>query len=218
LAAQLLIGAGPVVAQLFAGDADQAQIGAFLAALVVVRLPVLLFMAVQPSVLPTLSAHVAAGRGGAFRTLLVKVLAAMAALALLTTAATAGLGPWGLKLLFGSDYVLSHSVFALMGVSVGMYVIATGLSLVPLAYGRHPLIVLGWLTGLVGLAVGTALADDPVQRATMGLLVGATAATVVFALVAWRTMTTAPSAPPTGVEVTEPPLPVSTALTSNDIA
>ncbi|GAA0725759.1 hypothetical protein Drose_17390 [Dactylosporangium roseum] len=209
LATQLLIGAGPVVAQLFAGAADQAQIGAFLAALVVVRLPVLLFTAIQPSVLPALSAHVAAGRAAAFRALLVKVLAALAALALLTTAATAGLGPWALRLLFGSDYVLSRGVFALMGASVGTYVIATGLSLVPLAYGRHRLVALGWLTGLAGLAAGTGLAHDPVLRATMGLLIGAAAATVVFALVSWRAMTRrtgvvegAEQPPPTTAELT----------------
>jgi O-antigen/teichoic acid export membrane protein len=189
LAAQLLIGAGPVTAQLFAGSADKARVGAFLAALVVVRLPVFLFTAVQPSMLPAMAAHAAADRRADFRALLTKVLAAMGLLALATTVGTAALGPWALRLLFGPDYVLSWGVFLLMGVSVGLFMASGVLGQAVLALGQHRWVAAGWLTGLVGLALGTALAADPILRATMGLLVGAAAAAATFTVVLWRAMT-----------------------------
>jgi O-antigen/teichoic acid export membrane protein len=188
LAAQLLIGAGPVSARLFAGAEDQARAGAFLAALVVVRLPVFMLTAVQPSMLPAMAAHVAADRGTAFRSLLAKVLAAMGILALATTLGTALLGPWGIRLLYGPDFVLSRTVFLLMGLSVGLFMAASVLGQSLLALGEHRLVTLGWLLGLLGLVAGTALAQDAIMRATMGLLVGAAAASVTFTLLLWRSL------------------------------
>lgn len=186
LAAQLLIGAGPVSARLFAGPTDQDRAGAFLAALVVIRLPVLLLTAVQPSMLPSMAAHVAAGRAAAFRALLAKVLAAMGVLALLTTAGTAVLGPWSLRLLFGPGFDLSWSVFLLMGLSVGLFMAATVLGQSLLALGEHRFVTTGWVLGLVGLVVGTGASHDAILRATLGLLVGAGVASVAFALLLWR--------------------------------
>jgi O-antigen/teichoic acid export membrane protein len=188
LAAQLLIGAGPVTARFFAGADDQARAGAFLAALVVVRVPVFLFTAVQPSMLPALAAHATADRRDAFRSVLAKVLAAMGVLALVTIVGTSALGPWALRLLFGRDFVLPWNVFLLMGVSVALFLAAGVLGQAVLALGLHRFVALGWVTGLAGLAVGTALADDAIIRATLGLLVGAATAAATFTPVLWRAM------------------------------
>ena len=188
LAAQALIGAGPISARLFAGPGDQSRAGAFLAALVVVRLPIVLLTAVQPSMLPTMAAHTTAGRAGAFRSLLAKVLAAMGLIAFLTTLATSILGPWALKLLFGQDYVLSRAVFLLMGISVGLFMAASVLGQAVLTLGEHRSVAIGWLTGVTGMVLGTMLVGDPILKATMGLLVGAAAATVTFALLLWRAL------------------------------
>ncbi|MDT5027444.1 MAG: hypothetical protein QOE61_3870 [Micromonosporaceae bacterium] len=180
LAAQLLIGAGPVTAQLFAGPADRARAGAFLAALVVVRLPVILFAAVQPSMLPAMASHAAAGRKAAFVSALRKVLAAMCLLAMATIVGTSALGPWGLTVLFGPDYVLSWGVLLLMGLSVGLFMASGVLGQAVLALGEHRAVAAGGLVGLVGLVLGTALAHDAILKATLGLLVGAGAATATF--------------------------------------
>jgi O-antigen/teichoic acid export membrane protein len=188
LTAQLLIGAGPATVQFFADTDDDARAGSFLAALVVVRVPVFLFTAVQPSLLPALAAHVAADRRAAFRSLLAKVLAWMGLLAFVTTVVTAALGPSVLRLLFGPDYVLPWSIFLLMGISVGLFLACVVLGQAVLALGEHHLVTLGWLTGLVGLAVGTVFPEDAILKATMGLLVGGAAAAVTFALLLWRAM------------------------------
>ncbi len=183
LSVQLLIGAGPVTVQLFADADDKARTGAFLAALVVVRLPVLLFTAVQSSVLPSLAGHYSADRRDRFKALLSKVFAAMGLVALATVVGTTALGPYALKLFFGPDYLLSWSVFLLMGLSVSLFTTATVLAQGLLGLGRHRSVALGWIAGVAGLVAGTFLDDDDaVVRATAGLLGGAALATLVFAL------------------------------------
>jgi O-antigen/teichoic acid export membrane protein len=188
LSAQLLIGAGPITAQLFSTPGEAVAAGAFLAALVIVRLPVFLFVAVQPSVLPRMAAHVAAGRVAAFRSLLVRVLRLMTLVAVGTFVLTTLLGPVILKLLFGPDYVLGRYVFAVMGFSIALYMIASVLGQAVLALGHHRLVMLGWLVGLIGLIVGITLASDLVGRALYGLLIGAAAAALTFAILLWRSV------------------------------
>jgi O-antigen/teichoic acid export membrane protein len=188
LCAQLLIGAGPITGQLFAGSQQTAAAGAFLAALVVVRVPVFLFTAVQPSMLPAMAAHVAAGRVGAFRSLLGKVLAGMGLLAAVVTLVTTAVGPWGLRLLFGPGFDLSWQTFFLTSLSVALFMTASVLGQAVLALGHHRLVALGWLVGLSGLAVGISLASDLVGRATLGLLIGAGAAMLTFAGLVVRSM------------------------------
>ena len=187
LAAQLLIGAGPLTVQLFADTSDAARAGAFLAALVVVRLPVVVFLsAVQPTVLPVMSGHLAAGRRDAFVALLTRVLLVMGIFAGLTTVLSAGLGPWLLQLLFGNDFVLSWTVFLIMGLSVALFLVAVVLGQTVVALGAHRLVAMGWLSGVASLALGVTLANDPVHKANIGLLLGAATVAGVFAVVQWR--------------------------------
>jgi O-antigen/teichoic acid export membrane protein len=186
LSAQLLIGAGPLTAQLFATAADQARVGAFLAALVVVRLPVLLFTAVQPSLLPSLSAHAAVGRRKEFRTLLAQVLAGTVAVGLVNLAGIVLLGPWFLRVAFGGGFTLSAALLALMSVSVGLFLMALVLGQGVLALGNHRGVTAAWLSGLAGLAIGIGFGTDPVVRATLGLLVGAAFVVVSFGGLLWR--------------------------------
>jgi O-antigen/teichoic acid export membrane protein len=188
LSAQLLIGAGPLTAQLFSNPSEAAAAGAFLAALVVVRLPVFLFTAVQPSMLPAMAAHVGAGRVAGFRSVLVRVLRLMALVATATFVVTTLLGPLILKILFGPAYGLGTRVFAIMGFSIALFMIAGVLGQAVLALGRHRLVTIGWLVGLAGLVVGVTLASDLVGRALYGLLIGAAAAAVTFAILLWRSL------------------------------
>ena len=65
--AQVLINAPPVLVQLLAGPRHKAEVGVFTAALVVARVPLFLFQAVQAALLPKLSGLVAAERYEEFR-------------------------------------------------------------------------------------------------------------------------------------------------------
>jgi O-antigen/teichoic acid export membrane protein len=189
LASQLLINAGPLVVALLAGRGEQARVGAFLAALVVVRVPVFLFTAVQPSFLPAIAEHSAAQRRASFVQLISRVLTAAAALVAVSSVAAVALGPWMLRTFFGfrqSVTSLSRWTFAEMTLSVGLFLIAAVLAQALLGRGRHAATTMGWLVGLAGLAAGTAAGTGAVSRAGTGFLVGAMAGTAALGVALWQ--------------------------------
>jgi O-antigen/teichoic acid export membrane protein len=186
LAAQLLINAGPLVVNLLATDAERVAAGLYLAALVVIRVPVFLFTAVQPSFLRTLAEHVGRDDRAAYVRLLLVLLSVLTALTAAVAVAATVLGPPVVSWLFDFDERLTRSTYLLLTVAVGLFLIATVLAQGLLALGRHLAVTWGWLAGLVGLVAGTLWPGDAVDRATNGLLAGALAATVALALLVRR--------------------------------
>jgi O-antigen/teichoic acid export membrane protein len=177
-----VVNAGPVTVQLFATPAERARAGAFLAALVVVRIAVFLFTAVQPSFLPAMAAHAAADRKREFVRLLSRVLSACLALTVASTVAAVAVGPDTIRILFGFQQGLSSLTFLAMGLSVGLYLTAMILAQALLARGRHKWTTVGWLLALAGTVAGTCVPLTAVDRATAGFLSGAFAAAGAFAV------------------------------------
>jgi O-antigen/teichoic acid export membrane protein len=182
LAAQLLVNAGPVIIQLLATPAERARAGAFLAALVVVRIPVFLFTAVQPSFLPAMATHAAVDRKADFVALTRRVLATCLVLTGVSTVVAAALGPMVIRLVFGFRDGVGAVTFLAMGVSVGLYLAAMIFAQALLGRGMHAWTTAGWLIGLAGLLAGTALPGTAVAKATAGFLLGAVAAASVYAV------------------------------------
>jgi O-antigen/teichoic acid export membrane protein len=182
LAAQLLVNAGPVIVQLFATPAERARAGAFLAALVVVRIPVFLFTAVQPSFLPAMATHAARDRKADFVRLTRRVLTTCLVLTVLSTMVATALGPMLIRVFFGFREGLSPVTFLAMGLSVGLYLVAMILTQALLGRGLHSWTTTGWLLGLAGMVTGTALPGSAVDRATTGFLSGAVVAACAFAV------------------------------------
>ena len=195
LASQLLVNAGPVVVQLLATPAESALAGAFLAALVVVRIPVFLFTAVQPSFLPAMAGHAAADRKADFVQLTRRVLIICTALTVVSAIVITAVGPSLLRLLFGFNDGLSSLTFLGMGVAVGLFLQAAILAQALLGRGLHQMTMFGWLIGVIGLVAGTALPGSAVHRATLGFLFGAVAAAGAFAVLLKRALRDWPKPP-----------------------
>ena len=162
---------------LLASAADRAQTGVFLAALVVIRIPVFLLTAVAPSFLPAMAEHASADRYPDFLRLVRRVLAGCLMLVIIACILAAALGPPVEKLLFGFHEELSRSTYFELTFSVGLFLFATVLAQSLLGLGHHASVAVGWVAGLVGLAAGTALAHGIISRATSGFLAGALVAT-----------------------------------------
>jgi O-antigen/teichoic acid export membrane protein len=182
VAAQLLVNAGPVIVQLFATAAERAQAGAFLAALVVIRIPVFLFTAVQPSFLPAMATHAARDRKADFVRLTRRVLTTCLALTVVSTVLATAAGPMLIRVFFGFREGLSPVTFLAMGLSVGLYLVAMILAQALLGRGLHSWTTTGWLLGLAGMVTGTAFPGSAVDRATTGFLSGAVVAACAFAV------------------------------------
>jgi O-antigen/teichoic acid export membrane protein len=208
LAAQLLVNAGPVIIQLLATPAERAQAGAFLAALVLVRIPVFLFTAVQPSFLPAMATHSAVDQKADFVRLTRRVLTICLVLTVVSTVAAAALGPMLIRLLFGFRDGVGAVTFLAMGVSVGLYLVAMIFAQALLGRGMHAWTTVGWLIGLAAMLAGTLLPGSAVGRATTGFLLGAVAAASTYAVLLAIALRRWPS-PGTVNTGTQPGLPYS---------
>jgi O-antigen/teichoic acid export membrane protein len=182
VAAQLLVNAGPVIVQLLATPAERARAGAFLAALVMVRIPVFLFTAVQPSFLPAMATHAATDRKADFVRLARRVLTICLALTVVSTIVATALGPALVRFFFGFTQGVSSATFLAMGLSVGLYLAAMILAQAVLGRGKQAWTTAGWLIGLAALLLGTLFASSAVGKATSGFLSGAVAAACTFAV------------------------------------
>jgi O-antigen/teichoic acid export membrane protein len=182
LAAQLLVNAGPVIIQLLATPAERARAGAFLAALVMVRVPVFLFTAVQPSFLPAMATHAAVDRKSSFVRLTKRVLTTCLVLTVFSTVVAAAVGPVLIRVLFGFRDGIGAVTFLAMGLSVGLYLVAMVLAQALLGRGKHVWTTAGWLLGLAAMAAAVLPPGSAVGRATMGFLFGAVAAALAYAV------------------------------------
>jgi O-antigen/teichoic acid export membrane protein len=178
---QLLANAGPLVVQVLARPGDEALAGQVLAALVIARVPVFLFAAVQAVLLPGLASLVGSGDAAGY----VRRLALVTGL----TAVIAGVGVlvmwiWGdalVRLLFGDEFGVPQDVILLIAVSGALFMLAQLCAQALLALGAELWVVAGWATGLVALVVAC-FADGPVTWvAAMALVVGSGVALLVLA-------------------------------------
>ena len=169
LAAQLLINAGPLVVSLMASDSDRDRAGVYLAVLVVVRVPVYLFTAVQPGFLRALAEHAGGGRRVEFGHLQTLVVSAVSGVVLVACVLATALGAtrrlMAVRLRRRSCPRLTCLLLTL---AVGLFLVATVFAQALIALGHNLWVATGWLLGLVGLAVGTVFGDEVTMRATRG--------------------------------------------------
>jgi O-antigen/teichoic acid export membrane protein len=102
----LTMNIGTLAVEVLATPSQQEEAGVFLSGLVIARIPLFLFQAVQAIVLPRLSRLAAGSDWPAFRSNLRLLLGGMAGATVVATAVSAALGPVVVKLLFGPDFAL----------------------------------------------------------------------------------------------------------------
>lgn len=180
--AQVLANAGPVLVQVLATPAEENQAGRFLSALVLARLSLYLFQAVQATLLPNLAELVAAGRIDEVRRALRRLTAACGVLVVVTSVGAYLLGPLAVRLLFGDQFILTRSTMAMLAGASSLYVLAIALSGAAIAAHGYQLNAVGWLLGAAGFVVGSLLSDDLFLRVQIGYLLGSTVAAGVLLL------------------------------------
>jgi O-antigen/teichoic acid export membrane protein len=184
LAASLLafgiMNIGPVIVKLLATDAQADAAGRFVKGVVIARIPLFLFQAVQAALLPKLSGLAGAGRLGDFRIGLKRLLVVVAALAAAGTVIGFVLGPTIVGVMF-PDADLTSRTLGLLAAGSGFYMLALACAQALIALGGHRDQVIGWGLGMAALIVTTWVAsDDLFLRVELGLLVGSLVAFVTM--------------------------------------
>ncbi|MGH9212794.1 MAG: lipopolysaccharide biosynthesis protein [Acidimicrobiales bacterium] len=181
LFAWTIMNIGPVLVNWLATDAERDLAGQFLQGLVVARIPLFLFQAIQAALLPKLSGLATAGRIVDFRNGLRRLLIVVAGLAVAGTIGGALLGPFAVQVMSGPKYDLSHRTMGMLAAGSGLYMLALAIAQALIALGGHRRQAFGWGMGLLALLVTVWLAsDDLYLRVEIGLLVGSLVALVVM--------------------------------------
>ncbi len=179
--AAALLNAGPIAARLLSGDADAAFVTEFSYGVLLARIPLFLFQAVQAALLPRLSRLAARGEFAEFRSGLKRLMYAVLAVGVVGTTGAFILGPWALRIVYDAD--LSGRTLAMLSLSSAVYMLALATAQAVIALQGHALVAVGWAAGVVGFLLGTWLSSDEVfARIEIGLVVSSGAALVTFAL------------------------------------
>lgn len=181
LCAYTLMNIGPVLVKVLATDAETKIAGRFLSAVVVARIPLFLFQAIQAALLPKLTGLASAGRLGDFRAGLRRLLSVVAVLAVLGTIVGYLLGPFVVRTMSGPEFDMTHRTMGLLAAGSGFYMMALALAQAVIALGGHRRQLVGWFSGVVALGATTLLASDDLYfRVELGLLVGSMVAFLVM--------------------------------------
>jgi O-antigen/teichoic acid export membrane protein len=177
----LLLNAGPLAVEILASPDESAEAGRFLAGLLIARVPLFLFQAVQASLLPKLALLAGGHRWDEFRMALRKLLAAVAGLGITATLVAWSIGPTVVRLTFGEGFVLGNRDLGLLAVSSSVFMLAVALGQSLIALSSPARMAVGWAIGVMVFAVVTALGDDLYLRVELGLVAGTAAVASVLA-------------------------------------
>jgi O-antigen/teichoic acid export membrane protein len=185
--AQLLVNSGVLAVQLLASEGESEVAGRFLNGLIIARVPLFMFQAVQASLLPALAAHAGAGRQEDFRAGLKRLLVVVVAIGVVATITAWAIGAQVVELLFGAGFELSRTDLAYLAGASAAYMLALALAQALIALSAYARVVAGWGAGIAVFVVVTASQSGLLPRVERGFLAGACAsATVMGVLLATR--------------------------------
>jgi len=181
LAEQVLLNAA--VLTVAATATDRALAGIVFNVLLVARAPLLLFQAIQTSLLPYLAGLEVTEGSASFARSIRMALLAIAAFAAAVVLGLLALGPFVLSHVFGQHFTYGRIGLALVGLGMGLHLVAGTLNQAALARNKALAAASCWLAAatlfMVWMLLG--VVSDQLQRFEVGYL----GATAVLALALW---------------------------------
>jgi len=182
--AATLLNAGPIAASILADDDQAGLVTQFSYGVLIARIPLFLFQAVQAALLPRLSRQAAKGEFDEFRAGLKRLMLVVLVVGFLGTAGAYVLGSWAIELVYGAQ--LTGRTLALLALSSACYMLALGTAQAVIALRGHALVALGWGIGFVVFLLATWLSsEETFRRIEIGLLASSVAALISFAVALW---------------------------------
>ena len=184
LLTSVILNSGTIAVEVLASEADADKASIFLSGLVIARVPLFFFQAVQAFILPKLSHFAASGSMGDFRSLMRLMLVGIAGLTVVAVAVSAVIGPFVVELLFGSDFLLSARDMGLLTLASMLMMAAMTINQAQIAL--HHQYETGWPWGVavvVFLVVTAVSSTDLLLRVELAMVAaGATVAAVAGVL------------------------------------
>ena len=179
--AAMLLNAGPITASLLADESEDAFVTRFSYGVLLARIPLFLFQAVQAALLPRLSRLAARGEFDEFRAGLTRLLLLVVGVAVVGTSGAFILGPWAIEFVYDAE--LGSATLAALALASGVYMMALALAQAVIALQGHVLVALGWGLAVASFVIVTwATGPELFRRIEYGLLASSITAVVVFGL------------------------------------
>ena len=151
--------------------------GVFLNGMLIARVPLFFFQAVKASLLPSLATLAGQGDLVGFRNMQLKIVAAVSALVVATTAAAATVGAPIVRFVFGDE--LGRGDMTLLAASGGGLMLMLSLTLGLVALDHTRLAVVGWIAGIAAFAAVVSFDLEPFLRVELALLAAVLAGSLV---------------------------------------
>jgi hypothetical protein len=175
-----LVNAGPLGVNVLANASEAAKVTAFGNGVLLSRVPLFLFQAVQAALLPRLARLAAQGAFAEFRHGLSTLLKIVMGVAVVGTVGSFAAGPWALKLVYGDG--LDRRTLSLLALASGLYMLALTVAQAVIALRGHKFVAYGWLAAMGSFVAVTAFASkDLYLRVELGLVTGSSVALIIFA-------------------------------------
>ena len=179
---QLIVNAAPIAAQVLAGEDEAASAGIFISALVLTRIPLFFFGAVQAAFLPALARMAATGQARAFGQQLRQVLLLVAGAGGLFILVMAVMGPFVLRLLYGDDFIATRTVLVSLAVAAALYMVAQVMAQTLIALRAYRAALLGWGAGSLAFMLTLLVPSTLEVRVGAAFMVGSLTALVTLTL------------------------------------
>ena len=169
-----LMNAAMIAAKLLSTESEKAEVKKIFNGVIVARVPLFLFQAVQAAMLPKMSALAGARRFHEFRSTLRSLLQAVSAIGAAGAVGGFVLGPLVVKIAFNVH--LGHIDVGLLAASTGFFIVAMSLAQALIALDGQGRVALGWLAGLIVFLVTTARGNDLLLRLELAAVISSFAA------------------------------------------
>jgi O-antigen/teichoic acid export membrane protein len=179
--AAVLVNGGPVMAGLLKKPDQGDLVSHFTYAVIITRIPLFLFQAVQAALLPKLAQLAAQGALDEFRRGFRKLIEVVAAVGTLGVLGALAVGTTAVKI-FSAEAVLSRRTVGLLALASALYMLGLAMAQAVIALHGHARVAVGWaISVIVFLGVAAVWGHDLLLRVEMGLVLGSAAAVVAFA-------------------------------------
>ena len=170
VATALVLNMSPLAVEVLAGPDQADDPGRFLNALLIARVPLFFFQAVQASLLPRLSALVGAGRFDELVHVFRRLLGLVVGIGGVAVAVCALFGARIVEFAFGADFAVERQDMVLLAGSSAVLMVALSFAQALMACRAQGRMALAWVLGLAAFPLVVALGDDLFLRVELGLL------------------------------------------------
>ena len=179
--AAALVNAGPLTVDLLGDSQDAIRVTQFGNAVLLTRVPLFLFQAVQAALLPRLTRLAARGDLVEFKIGFRRLVVLVIGVGVFGTIGAFLFGPFFLDLVYGGG--IDRRTLTLLALASAIYMMALAIAQAVIALRGHRLVALGWLLSFFSYVLcAWKVSQDLFLRVEVALVVSSTVALVSFAL------------------------------------